>query len=229
MKIKDLKEEHPAIYARALECQKEQENEPNDKLDLNISKWRGNFDWDKTKEGWSFWDEINEGNFDVFYTAYPEHKPLKVKIKKLHPDAVIPKYAKPGDAGMDLTAVSKSTDEKGNLVYGTGLAFEIPRGYVGLIFPRSSNANTSLYLTNSVGVIDSQFRGEVKVKYKSIVNEVVTEDGEPSLHYINVNDYEIGNRVGQIIIMPYPQVQFQVVDELSETERGDGGYGSTGK
>ena len=67
---------------------------------------------------------------------------MEVKIKKLHKDAVIPKYAKPGDAGMDLTATSMEYDEDGNWVYGTGLAFEIPEGYVGMLFPRSSNAKT---------------------------------------------------------------------------------------
>lgn len=81
---------------------------------------------------------------------------LVVKVKKLHPDSVISQYAKPGDAGLDLTAVSKSVDEFGNTVYDTGLAFEIPEGYVGLLFPRSSNAKTDLRLTNSVGVIDSK-------------------------------------------------------------------------
>lgn len=81
---------------------------------------------------------------------------MEVKIKKLNENAVIPTYAKDGDAGMDLTATSKSFDEYGNVVYGTGLAFEIPKGYVGLLFPRSSNAKTELFLTNSVGVLDSK-------------------------------------------------------------------------
>lgn len=81
---------------------------------------------------------------------------MEVKIKKLNENAVIPTYAKDGDAGMDLTATSKSFDEYGNVVYGTGLAFEIPKGYVGLLFPRSSNAKTDLFLTNSVGVLDSK-------------------------------------------------------------------------
>ena len=81
---------------------------------------------------------------------------MKVKIKKIHPDAVIPKYAKAGDAGLDLTAVSMEIDEYGNICYGTGLAFEIPEGYVGLVFPRSSNCKKGLMLTNCVGVIDSK-------------------------------------------------------------------------
>ena len=83
-------------------------------------------------------------------------KTLKVKIKKLNENAVIPTYAKYGDAGMDLVATSKYYDDNGNIVYGTGLAFEIPKGYVGLLFPRSSNSKQQLLLSNSVGVIDSK-------------------------------------------------------------------------
>lgn len=88
---------------------------------------------------------------------------MEVKIKKLNENAIIPTYAKEGDAGMDLTATSKSFDEYGNVVYGTGLAFEIPKGYVGLLFPRSSNAKTDLFLTNSVGVLDSKIITIIKV------------------------------------------------------------------
>ena len=79
-----------------------------------------------------------------------------VKIKKLNELAEIPKYSKPGDAGLDLTCTEVSLDANGNYVYKTGLSIEIPEGFMGLIFPRSSNANKSLMLTNSVGVIDSK-------------------------------------------------------------------------
>ena len=81
---------------------------------------------------------------------------MKVKIKKLCENAVIPSYAKPGDAGMDLVATSRMFDKYGNVEYGTGLAMEIPEGYVGLIFPRSSISKKDLALTNAVGVIDSK-------------------------------------------------------------------------
>lgn len=141
---------------------------------------------------------------------------MEVKIKRLSENAVIPTYAKDGDAGMDLTATSKSEDENGNVVYGTGLAFEIPKGYVGLLFPRSSNAKKDLLLSNAVGVCDSGYRGEVLFKYK----KTQTMGGR---------SYEIGERIGQIIIMPYPYIEFKEVDRLSETERGCGGYGSSGK
>ena len=94
---------------------------------------------------------------------------MEVKIKKLHKDAVIPSYAKPGDAGMDLVAISKVYDKYGNVSYGTGIAIEIPHGYMGLIFPRSSNSKYDLLLTNSVGIIDSGYRGEILLKFKPSV------------------------------------------------------------
>lgn len=166
---------------------------------------------------------------------------MRVKIKKLVESAVIPTYAKEGDAGLDLTAVSKEYDKNNNTVYGTGLAFEIPKGYVGLLFPRSSNSKTTLYLTNSVGVLDSGYRGEVKFKYKTSVSVVgllkyfiqryILRLDEYSLNvnFLNENAYNVGDRVGQLIIMPYPNIEFEEVNELSETERGEGGYGSTGR
>lgn len=142
---------------------------------------------------------------------------MDVKIKKLDSKAVIPKYAKPGDAGMDLTAISHNYDDYGNHIYGTGLAIEIPKGYVGLLFPRSSNRKTNAYMTNHVGVIDSGYRGEIMITYK---NRDLTHFKEP---------YQVGDRVAQLIIMPYPTINLVEVEELSETERGEGGHGSTGK
>jgi dUTP pyrophosphatase len=138
---------------------------------------------------------------------------MKVKIKKLHPDAVIPKYAKKGDAGMDLTAVDVMADG-GTLTYKTGIAIEIPPWHVGLLFPRSSVYKTGQTLTNCVGVIDSGYRGEIMMKYTLSPYQ---------------REYEIGDRVGQIIIMPHPRIDFEEVDELTATERGTGGYGSTGR
>jgi dUTP pyrophosphatase len=93
---------------------------------------------------------------------------LRVNIKKLHQNAVIPTYAKPGDAGMDLIAISKQYDEFDNVVYGTGIAIEIPENYVGLIYPRSSICKKDLYLTNHVGVIDSGYRGERTDCYNAV-------------------------------------------------------------
>ena len=143
---------------------------------------------------------------------------MVINIKKLNDNAVIPAYANIGDAGMDLTATSKEVDIYNRCIsYGVGLAFEIPEGYVGLIFPRSSIYKTGLDMTNSVGVVDSGYRGEVKAKF----------------YYENINDeskfYNVGDRIAQIIIVPYPQITFNVVDSLSKTTRGDGGFGSSGK
>ena len=140
---------------------------------------------------------------------------MNVKIKKLHPDAVIPTYAKAGDAGMDLTAISESWNEDNSMVtYDTGLAIEIPKGHVGLLFPRSSIYKTSLDLTNAVGVIDSSFRGSIMLKFRCVEEGMV---------------YDVGDRVGQLIILPYPEIEFEEVEELSDSERNDGGFGSTGK
>jgi|TARA_R110000772_G_scaffold161877_2_gene273025 dUTP pyrophosphatase len=137
---------------------------------------------------------------------------VKIKVKKLHPDAVIPFYAKDGDAGMDLTAIDVSADE-GGITYKTGLAIEIPRWHVGLLFPRSSVYKTGQSLTNCVGVIDSGYRGEIMMKF--------------TLSRFQ-REYDIGDRVGQLIIMPYPMIEFVEAEELTETDRGDGSYGSTG-
>ena len=143
---------------------------------------------------------------------------LEVKFKKLVPEAKIPAYAKPGDAGLDLTATSKHwSDDFQCWIYGTGLAVEIPEGYVGLIFPRSSIRKYCLALTNCVGVIDSGYRGEVTVVFKN---------NHPDN---NQAPYKIGERIAQIKIQEVIPIEFEEVEELSNTERGEGGYGSTGK
>jgi dUTP pyrophosphatase len=139
---------------------------------------------------------------------------MQVKVKVLNEHAVIPTYAKSGDAGLDLVATSINVGDN-YIEYGTGLAFEIPSGFVGLIFPRSSISNTCLSLSNSVGVVDSGYRGEVKFRFNMDTNS-------------EAPIYVVGDRVGQLVVLPYPKVRLLKVDELSSTERGDGGYGSTG-
>jgi len=129
-----------------------------------------------------------------------------------------------------------------NTILNTGLAIEIPEGYVGYVFPRSSNSKYDLQLCNSVGIIDSGYRGEIKLRYRRIINPqpgrnfVVTNETTPSIQTppiqwikADFNCYEIGDKVGQIMILPYPKVEFKEVEELSQTERGEGGFGSTGK
>lgn len=138
---------------------------------------------------------------------------LKIKFKKINPNAVIPKQGTAGAAGFDLTAVSiEETDQF--VKYYTGIAVEIPAGYFGMLVPRSSVVNTGLLMGNSVGIIDSDFVGELSAVF-----------------YLRsgCRVYNVGDRIGQLVIVPIPEVEFVEVDELSETERGAGGYGSTGK
>lgn len=148
---------------------------------------------------------------------------MEVKIKRLVKDAVIPTYAHDTDAGLDLVATSY--DYKENIdchVYGTGLAVEIPEGHVGLLFPRSSNRKTDVYMCNHVGVIDAGYRGEIMVSFK---NRDYDKEAIPQLF----KPYEVGNKVAQLIIIPYPKVHFIEVDELSDSDRGEDGHGSTGR
>ena len=137
---------------------------------------------------------------------------MKVRIKKLNENAVIPSYAKSGDAGMDLVATRIINERLDSITYGTDIALEIPEGFVGLVFPRSSIRKTDLILSNSVGVIDSGYRGEIQATFKRS----------------GVYAYAVGDRIAQIMIIPHPDIEFEEADELSDTERGDGGFGSTG-
>jgi dUTP pyrophosphatase len=141
---------------------------------------------------------------------------MKVKIKKLHADAVIPKYAKESDAGLDLVATSILSNTTFQITYGLGIALEIPEGFVGLVFPRSSIRNTELVLSNSVGVIDAGYRGELQATFNK-------SNGLDSIAY------KVGERVCQIIILAQPQIELTEVTELSDSQRGTGGFGSTGK
>lgn len=147
---------------------------------------------------------------------------MEVKIKRLCENAIIPQYAHATDAGMDLVATSYEYNEELHChVYGTGIAVEIPEGYVGYVFPRSSNRKTESYLTNHVGVIDSGYRGEIMASFKTRD----FKEGEIQQLY---KPYEVGDKIAQLIIMPYPKVEFAEVDELSDSDRGENGHGSTG-
>lgn len=140
-----------------------------------------------------------------------------VKFKKLHPAAVLPSYAKPGDAGLDLTSrwvrndvgLKKST-------HGTNIAVEIPEGYVGLVYPRSSVHLIGCRLANSVGVIDSGYRGEIVLVFD-------IQDDDTWLVYAP------GDRIAQLVIVPIPTITVVEAEELSESERGTGSFGSSGK
>lgn len=140
---------------------------------------------------------------------------VDVKIRKVHPDAVLPKRAHPTDAGMDVTAISMEMTED-YLEYDTGLQFQLPAGYVMLIFPRSSNSKKDLLMCNSVGVLDAGYTGNLKFRFK-LTTEGYTE-----------KIYNPGDKIGQIIILPYPEINFVETEEFDETDRGSGGFGSTG-
>ena len=157
---------------------------------------------------------------------YPDYKlkfrkdlDLTVKFRKLVSEAVTPQYAQDGDAGMDLTATSfRVTDTF--MEYGTGIAVEIPHGHVGLLFPRSSITKSApgVSLKNSVGVIDSNYRGEILVRFEL-----------PYSAEMGGTIPVVGDKVAQLLIIPYPTVHMEEVGELSDSNRGQGGFGSTDK
>jgi len=142
---------------------------------------------------------------------------MKVKFQKLNPLAKDPSQGNPDDAGFDLTATAVTYPSGSAGVFievCTGLSLEIPKGYVGLVFPRSSISNTKHFLRNSVGVIDSGYRGEIKLRFS--VDDTVTA-------------YQIGDKVGQIVFVRLPAIQMIESKELSGSTRGSGGFGSTGR
>ena len=132
-------------------------------------------------------------------------KEVEVKIKlEDYVSKEIPTYAHEGDACVDLKCMAIDTDMHENIIIlHTGVHVELPEGYVMLIIPRSSNCKTPLYMPNSIGVIDSGYRGEILVKYRST------------------------DRI--MFVLPYPKIKFTEVEQLSESNRGNGGFGSTGR
>ena len=141
---------------------------------------------------------------------------MKIRVKKLSADAVIPSKAHASDAGFDMTCTRFEAADGGLFTYHTDIAVEIPEGHVGLLFPRSSIYKQDLLLSNSVGVIDSGYRGEITFKFKPV-------------HFDIKHRYQVGDRIGQLIIIPYPDIEFVEANELSDSERGEGGYGSSGR
>lgn len=145
---------------------------------------------------------------------------MEIKFKKLDPRAVAPVRAHNTDAGFDLVATDITTEvnECGQLilVYHTGLAVEIPEGHFGLFVPRSSVSKKSLSLLNSPGIIDAGYRGEILGKFRS------TTDVVPAV-------YKPGERFAQLLILPLPDVTFVESSELSDSDRGEDGFGSTDK
>lgn len=151
---------------------------------------------------------------------------MKLRILKLHPEARVPQYATEGAACFDLHAVIDLATCKDSeprytepVTIRTGLAFEVPEGHVMLIFSRSGHGfRNDTRLANCVGVIDSDYRGEVRVK--------LTRD--PRDEFVPALRFQHGDRIAQALVLPIPHVEFELVDELGDTERGTGGFGSTG-
>ncbi len=193
---------------------------------------------------------------------------MNVKVKILDDYAKLPVYSTPGSACMDVTCTSIEYMKKiDTYIFHTGLAFEIPENHVMLIFPRSSNRKTDFYMPNSVGVLDSDYRGEliitfkerngyfvenasnvfenllrtIKNNYTANVDDAMINNYHLLNHYNQNNkiltkdmdmkpiSYQIGDKIAQIMIIPYPKVEFEVVNKLSATKRGEGGFGSTGR
>lgn len=172
---------------------------------------------------------------------------MKIKVKRLRENAVLPTYAHPDDAGIDLFASTK--ERKGSCIsYGTGIAVEIPNGYVGLVFPRSSVYKTNLIMENCVGVIDPNYRGEISVLFYPIFYNLYPAGLKnlwkyflKCLHFrrercpnynlsvICGDSYNVGERIGQLVIIKKNKIEWNEVEELSDTDRGEGGLGSTGK
>lgn len=145
---------------------------------------------------------------------------MTVKVKKLSENAVLPQKAHKSDAGFDLTVsrITTELNEVGELiiVYHTDLCMEIPEGYFGALFSRSSVSRKPLSQTNAVGVVDSGYRGEIVAKFRSTVPAVV-----PSV-------YKEGERFAQLVILPVPDIDMVEADTLGDSDRGEAGLGSTG-
>jgi dUTP pyrophosphatase len=161
---------------------------------------------------------------------------MEIRFKKLVPEAKTPFRTHDVDAGFDLFAVSIN-ETPDFIEYHTGIAVEIPEGYVGLIFPRSSVTKYELMLKNSVGVIDASYRGELVCRFHETrehldyVQSAKSDEGTVRLLHqprLKRNVFEVGDRVAQIVFMEIPKITLVEAQELSDTERGEGGFGSTG-
>jgi dUTP pyrophosphatase len=160
---------------------------------------------------------------------------MKIKMKKFSSNAVLPKYSNPGDAGLDLVCTNVHFSPDGYVEYDTSIGVEIPEGYVGLIFPRSSMSKFPTRLANSVGVIDSGYRGSIKVRMRpdlfkdNLVHEKAEDGTVHAGFWIGSRSYyKEGDKIAQLVVVPYAMVEIEEVQELSTTARDTGGFGSTG-
>lgn len=141
----------------------------------------------------------------------------QVQLRRLHPQASVPAYARPGDAGADLSSVAEVRLGPGErALVPTGVAIALPDGLVGLVHPRSGlAARHGLSIVNAPGTIDSGYRGEI------MVNLINLDPHEP----VTIS---VGDRIAQLVVQPVVQARFTVVDSLPDTVRGETGHGSSG-
>lgn len=163
---------------------------------------------------------------------------MQVKFKKLNKKAVMPTKAHPTDAGFDMVAVTKTVTDK-YIEFDTGIATAIPEGHCGLIFANSRVSKYDLDLANAVGVIDSHFRSSIRFRYKYTTQPskgILTDKTKyfglvKNVEFVELpfhpKEFNVGDVVGQLIIIPIPEIEFVEVEELDETDRGEGGFGST--
>lgn len=169
---------------------------------------------------------------------------MEVKFKKLSDKAVMPSKAHPTDAGFDMVATGINETED-YLEYKTDIAIQLPKGYCALLFPRSSNSKKDLLLANSVGLVDEGYIGEIRFRFKRILMPVIQDvmiapptgdilkDAQntrkmPGIAYRDDHIYKEGDKVGQLVIMPIPEITLVETNELAETDRGDSGFGASG-
>lgn len=167
------------------------------------------------------------------YSNLPMNQQIKIQL--LHPNAVLPSKAHHGDAAYDLRCVK--IEDKGDYVeYSLGIASEIPEGWAAFIYPRSSISNYELTLTNCVGVIDSGYRGEWKARFRRVATSgTIYKHGHFStstdLNCVQLGDalYRLGEKVAQVVFQKLPDVTLVQADSLSDSQRGTGGFGSSGR
>jgi dUTP pyrophosphatase len=161
---------------------------------------------------------------------------MKMKIKKLSPEAVLPARAKEGDAGYDVIAIADGvwSKDKTYIEYSTGLSVELPIGYHVELFPRSSISKTDLLLANSIGLVDNGYRGELLLRFKYVHRHTDLPTGEipmsAAIDHVMAEPilYKKGDKIGQIVVRKTYELPVEEVSELSDSDRGTGGFGSTG-
>ena len=154
---------------------------------------------------------------------------MKIKVKKLHPDAILPKSAHVTDAGYDLVAIDDGKITDTYIQYRTGLSIEVESGYHTELFPRSSISEKDLVLANSVGVVDHGYRNELFVRFKIIPPLERSETTNMCRLMFVTKKYKKGDKIAQLLVRRTEHADFEWAEELSDTERNQGGFGSSGQ